>query len=130
MKFILRTLAVLALLTLWALPQTVTAASSAVIIADAKSDICNGIATAGGGCGGSTGTSLNKVLTFALNTLSLIAGIAAVIMIMVSGFKYITSNGDSGSIASAKTTLIYAIVGLVVVALSQIIVKFVLKKVS
>jgi hypothetical protein len=69
---------------------------------------------------------LNDVITNIVNVLSVIVGIVAVIMIIIGGFKYITSGGDSGSITSAKHTIIYAIVGLVVVALSQFIVRYVL----
>ncbi len=49
-------------------------------------------------------------------------------MIIVGGLKYITSGGDSGNITSAKNTILYAIVGLIVVALAQIIVRFVLQR--
>jgi hypothetical protein len=54
----------------------------------------------------------------------------AVIMIIVGGLKYITSGGDSNNVSSAKSTIIYAIIGLVVVALAQFIVQFVLNKVT
>src|SRR5688572_21229187 len=99
----------------------------ATAFADAKSEICKGIETASGsGC--NTGTSLSTVVGNIINIFSIIIGVVAVIMIMFSGFKYITAGGDSGSVSSAKNTLIYAIIGLVVVALSQTIVRFVLDK--
>jgi hypothetical protein len=44
------------------------------------------------------------------------------------GFKYITSGGDSGNVTAAKNTIMYALIGLVVVALAQLIVRFVLGK--
>jgi hypothetical protein len=47
-------------------------------------------------------------------------------MIIYGGFRYITSGGDSGRVGSAKNTLIYAIVGLIIVALAQLIVNFVI----
>ena len=50
------------------------------------------------------------------------------IVIVVAGFKYVTSAGDASKIASAKNTLIYAIVGLIIVAMSQAIVRFVLQR--
>jgi hypothetical protein len=50
-------------------------------------------------------------------------------MIIFAGFKYVTSGGDSSKIGSAKNTLIYAVVGLVVAGLSQIIVRYVVTKV-
>ena len=61
-----------------------------------------------------------------VNIFSIIVGIIAVIMIIYGGFKYITSGGDSGNVSGAKNTLIYAIVGLIIVALAQFIVRFVL----
>lgn len=69
-----------------------------------------------------------SLVTNIINIFSVIVGIVAVIMIIVGGFKYITSNGDSGKISSAKTTIIYAVIGLVVVAFAQLIVQFVLQK--
>ncbi len=67
---------------------------------------------------------IDDIIGLAVKWMSIIAGIIAVIMLIVGGLKYITSNGDSNSISSAKKTIIYAIVGLVVVAISQIIVRF------
>jgi hypothetical protein len=49
-------------------------------------------------------------------------------MIIYGGFRYITSGGESGSISSAKNTILYAIIGLIIVALAQFIVKFILAK--
>ena len=65
-----------------------------------------------------------------VNFLSVIVGIVAVIMIIVGGFKYITSGGESSNVSGAKNTLIYAIVGLIIVALAQFIVRFVLSNVA
>lgn len=85
----------------------------------------------GGNCSGQTGTtSLNNLLTQAVNIFSAIVGVIAVIMIIVGGLKYITSGGDSSKVGAAKNTLIYAIIGLVIVALAQVIVHFVLQKAS
>ena len=96
----------------------------------ASDEVCNGIAAASGsGCNGSN-TSLNNVIANGVNILGVIIGITAVVMIMIAGFKYITAQGDAGSISSAKNTLIYAIIGLVIVALSQAIVHFVLHAAS
>jgi hypothetical protein len=49
-------------------------------------------------------------------------------MIIVGGVKYITSQGESSNITAAKNTILYAVIGLVVVALAQIIVRFVLER--
>jgi hypothetical protein len=51
-------------------------------------------------------------------------------MIIIGGLKYITSGGDSSNVTGAKNTILYAVVGLVVVAMAQFIVRFVLTKVN
>jgi len=76
------------------------------------------------------GSTLNNIVTLVINIFSVVVGIVAVIMIIVGGLKYITSGGDSGNITGAKNTILYAIIGLVVVALAQFIVRFVLQKVG
>lgn len=73
---------------------------------------------------------LNSVLRLIINIFSLVVGVVAVIMIIVGGLKYIISGGDSGNVTGAKNTILYAIVGLVIVALAQFIVRFVLSRVS
>lgn len=73
-----------------------------------------------------TKQQLGQLANQAVNLFSFIVGAIAVIMIIYGGFRYITSGGDSGSVGTAKNTLIYAIVGLIIVALAQIIVRFVL----
>ena len=72
------------------------------------------------------GTKVDSVIKTIVKLLGFVAGMLAVIMIIVSGIKYVTSGGDSNKIASAKNTLVYAIVGIIIVALSQVIVRFVL----
>jgi len=106
----------------------VALSTSPAAYADAKSDICAGIGAATGGACTNDDSRVSSTIKSIVNLLSVIVGIVAVIMIVVAGFKYITSGGDSGSIASAKNTLIYAVVGLVIVAMSQFIVQFVLRK--
>lgn len=93
----------------------------------AKNDVCNGITAAGGSCTES-GQGLTNVIRTVINIISVVAGIAAVIMIIVGGLRYITSGGDSSKVASAKSAIIYAIVGLVIVVFAQAIVRFVLSE--
>lgn len=81
-------------------------------------------------CKQGTGVSLNSGLKSALTLLSIIAGIIAVIMIMLAGLRFITSEGDSQKVSQAKNAMIYAAIGIVVVALAQLIVRFILGSVS
>ena len=60
--------------------------------------------------------------------IALIAGAAAVIIIIVSGLRYVTAGGDSGKVSSAKNTLIGAIIGLIVVVLARTLVVFVVNR--
>jgi uncharacterized membrane protein YuzA (DUF378 family) len=79
-------------------------------------------------CDAQSATTLNDTIKNIINLFSIIVGIAAVIMLIVGGFRYVVSAGESGGVSSAKNTIIYAIVGLIVVAMAQIIVRFVLNK--
>lgn len=95
------------------------------------SSLCTGasLKVSGGACQPTSG-AINNVIKFVLQIFSVIVGIAAVIMIVVGGFKYIISGGDSSRVTGAKDTILFAIVGLVIVALAQIIVHFVLSSVG
>ena len=75
-------------------------------------------------------SQINNIVHTIVNLLSAIVGIVAVIMIIVGGFRYITSGGNDTSVTAAKNTILYAIIGLVVVALAQIIVRFTLSKLT
>jgi hypothetical protein len=77
-----------------------------------------------------TSGSINNIIKWVLDIFSVIVGIAAVVMIVVGGLKYTISGGDSTRVSGAKDTILFAIVGLVVVALAQIIVHFVLQNVQ
>ncbi len=77
---------------------------------------------------GTVGEKANSLIAKVINIFSLVVGVVAVIMIIVAGFRYITSGGDSNNVTSAKNTILYAIIGLIIVALAQFIVKFVLER--
>jgi uncharacterized membrane protein YuzA (DUF378 family) len=78
-------------------------------------------------CKGSEQSLSGRIGTI-INIFSAIVGIAAVIMIIYAGFRYVTSAGSEGGVKTAKNAIIYAIIGLVVVALAQSIVHFVINK--
>ena len=110
----------------------VAVVSAAPLFEESKKEACAGAQltkSASADCSSGAQQKLDKTLDSIINLFSLIIGIIAVIMVIVSGFRYITSNGDSNAIGTAKNTLIYAIVGLIIVALAQVIVRFVLDKI-
>jgi len=49
------------------------------------------------------------------------AGIVLFVLLLVGGFKYITSGGDPKAVESAQKTLTYAIGGLILILLSYLI---------
>jgi cytochrome bd-type quinol oxidase subunit 2 len=108
------------------------AVPASVYAADLTTSLCAGTGltlTAEGNCVNEAAeTKVNSTISLALNIFSAIVGIIAVVMIIVGGVKYITSQGESANITSAKNTILYALVGLVVVALAQVIVRFVLNR--
>lgn len=67
----------------------------------------------------------NGALTAAVNILSAIVGIAAVIMIILGGLKYITSGNNPQDVANARERIIYSLVALLVAAMAQVIVRYV-----
>ncbi len=73
-------------------------------------------------------TKVSDITKQVINIFSWLVGIVSVIMVIVGGFQYVTSGGDSGKVTGAKNTILYALIGVVIVALSQVMVKFVLAK--
>ena len=63
-----------------------------------------------------------------VNVLLWAVGILSVIMIIFSGFRYITSSGDASKTKSAQSTLIYSVVGLIVAIMAWAIVNMVIKR--
>ena len=100
---------------------------------DPLQDVCQGKGAQSAACQ-SKGTINNPllgpdgVLTKVVQILIIVVGIASVIVIMVGGFKYVISNGDSNNINSAKNTILYALIGLGVSIMAQAIVIFVLNR--
>lgn len=89
-----------------------------------KDEACNGDTSI---CG-SDNTELTDILTVVINTMIYITGIIAVIMIIIGGIKYTTSSGDASGITSAKNTILYSVIGLVIAIMSFAIVNFVLDR--
>lgn len=71
-------------------------------------------------------TGTGGVFTTIVNILLFIIGAVSVIMLVIGGIRYTISNGDSGAISSAKNTILYSIIGLVVALLAYALVNWVL----
>lgn len=75
-----------------------------------------------------TVSGTNGVLYRITRLIAAIAGVAAVIAMIVGGFMYVLSDGDAGKATTAKNTIIYAAVGLIVIALSYNLIAFVVNR--
>lgn len=65
------------------------------------------------------------IFTTVVNVLLFLIGAISVIMLIIGGIRYTISNGDQGAVTSAKNTILYAIIGLIVAIMAYAIVGFV-----
>jgi len=73
----------------------------------------------------STGDNFSSMIKTVINILLYVLGMVAVIMIVIGGIRYTTSNGDASAVKSAKDTILYSVIGLVVAIMAYSIVNFV-----
>lgn len=90
----------------------------------AKNQVKSGVESVGGSGTTDAKTLINNII----NVMLFLVGVLSVIMIIYGGIQYVISVGDSGKISKAKSTIQYAIVGLVVAILSYAIVNFIVDK--
>lgn len=71
----------------------------------------------------------NSFWTRIINALLFVTAALSVLMIVIGGFRYVVSGGDQGAVTSAKNTILYSIIGLIVSFAGYAIVNFVLSEV-
>lgn len=74
-----------------------------------------------------TGTDLVSNI---LNTVYFIVGFVAVGMLIYAGIQYLTANGEPGKAKKAMNTIIFSVVGLVIVIAAFAITNFVITNVG
>lgn len=79
---------------------------------------------------GTQGGSLTGAITTIVNIFLMIVGVIAAVMLVIGGVRYVISQGDEEQLEKAKNTILYALIGLIVIGLSAVIVNFVLGAVS
>ena len=93
----------------------------------AATDVCSSKAPQevkdAAGCYGNA-NQLPGVITGILNAIIVVAGLVAVVFVLIGGINYMTSAGDSAKVKKAKETILYAVIGLIIAALSFAIVNF------
>lgn len=100
-------------------------AGSPVNVIDGSGDACKGSTSI---CG-TNGNSLFRIVKNIINVLLYASGIIAVLMIIIGGISYVLSGGDQSKITTAKNTILYAVVGLIVAIMAFAIVNFVLERI-
>lgn len=100
----------------------VLSASPALAADDAASKILEGTSGVGGN---DNKTKLEDQIKTIVNIMLFLLGAIAVIMIIIGGIRYATSNGDSSQTKAAKDTILYAVIGLVVAIMAYAIVNFI-----
>ena len=71
-------------------------------------------------------TTGNQVLTNGLNIAYFVAGIIAVIVIIIAGFSFVTSGNDPAAVTKAKNSILHAVIGLVVILSAFVITQYVI----
>lgn len=79
-----------------------------------------------GKIGKSTSPDIMATIKTILTSVFFVSGVIAVIVIILGGISYMTSQGDAGKVKKGKDTILYGIVGLIIVLMAQVIVTFVL----
>ena len=122
-KFKLTVAAFIAIIGLSAaIPAVVT--TGTVVAQNAADKMKEGLDKVGGQ---ENTTSLEDNIKTVTNVLLFVLGAIAVIMIIIGGIRYATSNGDASATKAAKDTIMYAVIGLIVAILAYAIVRFVIE---
>lgn len=75
---------------------------------------------------GTVGSDLISGVTNIINFLLILAGLVAAIYIIYGGVRYIISRGDENEAEAAKNTILFAVIGLIVIGFAAAIVNFVI----
>ena len=130
MKKIISSIAAFAL-TVLGMGALATSVVTTPVYADSVStDAADQFLDDAGGSSGMTQEGLSSVIGTIINFVLGIVGMICVVIIIVGGITYATSQGDAGKVSKATKTLLYGVVGLVVCLLAFAIVNFVLDGIS
>jgi hypothetical protein len=81
-------------------------------------------------CDGVENGDLMPIIKTVINIMLFIVGILSVIMIVFGGIRYVTSAGNKTAVDSAKNTIIYSVVGLVVAIVAFALVNWVFSSIT
>lgn len=90
----------------------------------------SGLGTLFGSTGLASAQTLPDLLVTTIDILLILAGMIAVLFVIIGGFQYLTSAGNEEQAEKGKKSLINAIIGIVVVILSYTIIQVIVNTVS
>jgi lysylphosphatidylglycerol synthetase-like protein (DUF2156 family) len=107
--------------------NVLSAPSASAAAADPKNAVCNGVNDSiVGGCSGNANIDSIWVWVGSIVGWLLTAvGVICVIFIIIGGIRYATSGGDTEKVKKAKDTLLYALIGLAICILANVIVSLI-----
>lgn len=108
---------------------TMTVGSTKYSIYGETSADCAKAASLAANPDGCSARGLNSTVQLIINLIIFAIGLIAVVMVILGGIQYSTSQGDAGKVKKAKDTIMYGIIGLVVAILAFAIVNFVLSSI-
>lgn len=114
------------LLALLAVPALVLSVSSAPVFAEQVGSISDGVNSSKSEDQPVSLFGEGGIFQTVSNVLLFIIGAVSVIMLIIGGIRYTVSQGDSSAVTSAKNTILYSIIGLVVAILAYAAVNFVI----
>lgn len=83
-----------------------------------------------GGDGDSMAVFTWKIALNIISDITLMVGYVAIAFVVWGGYKYIMSNGEPGNVATAKKTIVNALIGLIIAILSTVIVNTIITVIS
>lgn len=70
----------------------------------------------------------NGILTRVARLIAIITGVVSLTMVVYGGYRYTTASGDASKLNTARDTILYALAALVIAAMAQAIVVYVLNR--
>jgi hypothetical protein len=79
---------------------------------------------------GASSRSLEEVISTIINILFYVVGSIAILFLIIGGFQFIVAAGNPQGIQTAKSTVLYVVIGLTIVSLSNVAVQFIIKQLT
>lgn len=117
-------MSLLGLIGLSAIAPSYTASASTV------SEVKSGVTGVGGDTDGNRSGDVAVTIKKVIGILLFLIGMIAVIFIVIAGFRFVTSNGDSNTVSAAKDTIIYSVLGIIIAVMAYAIVNFIIDNIT